>query len=67
MLQEVQGITSSAALGIAAVYPSFAQLMEAFEDAEKRGLERGEGLLADCEVGRNLVDAVRCADFFSAM
>ncbi|ORY34205.1 hypothetical protein BCR39DRAFT_516748 [Naematelia encephala] len=51
MLQEVQGITPSAASGIAAQYPNFAELMRAFERAERKGgAERGEGLLADCEI-----------------
>jgi len=48
MLQEVQGITQSAASGIAAEYPTFAALMRAFEKAERRGT--AEALLADCEV-----------------
>jgi hypothetical protein len=48
MLQEVQGITQSAAAGIAAEYPSFAALMRAFEKAERKGT--AEALLADCEV-----------------
>ena len=51
MLQEVQGITPSAAAGIAAVYPSFRALMEAYEKAERKGgVGRAEGMLADCEV-----------------
>lgn len=51
MLQEVQGITPSAAAGIAAVYPTFKDLMESYEKAERRGgAERGEGMLAECEV-----------------
>ena len=52
MLQEVQGITPSAAAGIAAVYPTFRALMEGYEKAEwKGGADRAEGMLADCEVG----------------
>jgi crossover junction endonuclease EME1 len=52
MLQEVQGITSSAAAGITAIYPTFAELMLAFERAERRGgIEKAENMLADCEVG----------------
>jgi crossover junction endonuclease EME1 len=51
MLQEVTGITPSAATGIAAEYPTFKDLMLAFERAEKRGGDvKGEGLLVDCEV-----------------
>jgi len=51
MLQEVQGITQSAAAGIAAEYPTFAELMRAFEKAEKKGT--AEVLLADCEVSQS--------------
>jgi len=50
MLQEVQGITQSAAAGIAAEYPTFAELMRAFEKAERKGA--AEVLLADCEVSK---------------
>ncbi|ORX34758.1 hypothetical protein BD324DRAFT_643279 [Kockovaella imperatae] len=51
MLQEVLGITPSAASGIAAKYPTFAELMTAFERAEARGgLAKAEALLADCEI-----------------
>ncbi len=51
MLQEVQGITPSAAAGIAAVFPTFRALMEGYEKAERRGgVDRAEGMLADCEV-----------------
>ncbi|KAK8845528.1 hypothetical protein IAR55_006243 [Kwoniella newhampshirensis] len=51
MLQEVQGITPSAALGIAADFPTFRDLMEAYEDAERRGgYTKGELLLQDCEI-----------------
>lgn len=51
MLQEVQGITPSASMGIASEYPTFKELMEAFEKAERRGgVERAEGMLQDCEV-----------------
>ena len=51
MLQEVQGITQSAAVGIAAEFPNFKSLMEAYERAERRGgIEKAEGLLKDCEV-----------------
>lgn len=48
MLQEVQGITPSAAAGIAAEYPNFSTLMRAFERAERRG--DAETLLAECEI-----------------
>ncbi|WVQ76229.1 hypothetical protein IAR50_005894 [Cryptococcus sp. DSM 104548] len=56
MLQEVQGVTASAAAGIAAEYPSFRDLMEAFEEAEEgpRGKAGAEALLVNCEVA-NLV------------
>ncbi|WVQ62597.1 uncharacterized protein L199_000743 [Kwoniella botswanensis] len=51
MLQEVQGITPSASMGIASEYPTFKELMEAFEKAERRGgVERAEGMLQDCEI-----------------
>lgn len=50
MLQEVQGITPSAAAGIRAEYESFQILMEAYERAEQRGgRERAENLLQDCQ------------------
>lgn len=53
MLQEVQGITPSAAAGIRDEYESFQVLMEAYERAEKRGgRERAEGLLQGCQVRR---------------
>ena len=56
MLQEVIGITPSAASGIAAVHPTFADLMEAFEYAEGRGgVARAEAMLADCDVCRNVL------------
>lgn len=59
MLQQVQGITPSAAAGIAAVYPTFRELMEGYEKAERRGgVERAERMLADCEV---------CACLFEVM
>ena len=51
MLQEVQGITPSAAAGIAAIYPTFSHLMTAFERSEaKGGQTKAEALLEDCEV-----------------
>ncbi|WVR03545.1 hypothetical protein IAU60_000537 [Kwoniella sp. DSM 27419] len=51
MLQEVTGITPSAAMGIAAEYPTFRVLMETYEKAERRGgEERGEIMLQDCEI-----------------
>ncbi|EAL18234.1 hypothetical protein CNBK2520 [Cryptococcus deneoformans B-3501A] len=54
MLQEVQGITPSAAAGITEKYPTFRRLMEAFEMEEQRGgIERAEMMLQYCEV-RNL-------------
>lgn len=54
MLQEVQGITASAAAGITEKYPTFRRLMEAFEMEEQRGgMERAEMMLQYCEV-RNL-------------
>ncbi|KAK4688871.1 hypothetical protein P7C73_g1220, partial [Tremellales sp. Uapishka_1] len=57
MLQEVHGITPSAAAGIVREYPSFKHLMEAFERAERKGLERAEEMLKDCEI-RNLKNGV---------
>ncbi|KAE8543199.1 hypothetical protein D1P53_000687 [Cryptococcus gattii VGV] len=54
MLQEVQGITPSAAAGITEKYPTFRRLMEAFEMEEQRGgVERAGMMLQFCEV-RNL-------------
>ncbi|KIR63608.1 crossover junction endonuclease EME1 [Cryptococcus bacillisporus CA1873] len=54
MLQEVHGITPSAAAGITEKYPTFRRLMEAFEMEEQRGgVERAEVMLQFCEV-RNL-------------
>ncbi|EIW68055.1 hypothetical protein TREMEDRAFT_15378, partial [Tremella mesenterica DSM 1558] len=53
MLQQVQGITPSAAAGIAVEYPTFRHLMRAYDRAERRGMSEAEGLLKDCEV-RNL-------------
>lgn len=51
MLQEVQGLTSSAAAGIAAEHPSFADLMRAYQKAERRGGEaRAEAMLRDCQI-----------------
>ncbi|WVW81889.1 hypothetical protein I302_103888 [Kwoniella bestiolae CBS 10118] len=51
MLQEVQGITPSASMGIASEYPTFRGLMESFEKAERRGgVERAEGMLQDCQI-----------------
>lgn len=51
MLQEVQGVTPSAAAGIRTEFSSFKVLMDAYEKAEKRGRERAELMLQDCEVG----------------
>lgn len=76
MLQEVQGITPSAAAGITEKYPTFRRLMEAFEMEEQRGgIERAEMMLQYCEVrnlksghasGRNLnkVGVLKCGCFF---
>jgi crossover junction endonuclease EME1 len=51
MLQEVQGVTPSAAAGIRADFESFKVLMDAYERAERKGgRERAEVLLQDCEV-----------------
>lgn len=50
MLQEVQGVTPSAAAGIRTEFESFQVLMDAYEKAEKRGRERAELMLQDCEV-----------------
>ncbi|OCF45159.1 hypothetical protein I317_00961 [Kwoniella heveanensis CBS 569] len=51
MLQEVTGITPSAAMGIAVEYPTFYNLMTAYEKAERRGgVERAEGMLQDCQI-----------------
>ncbi|WVQ93747.1 hypothetical protein IAU59_000824 [Kwoniella sp. CBS 9459] len=51
MLQEVTGITPSAAMGIAVEYPTFYDLMTAYEKAERRGgIERAEGMLQDCQI-----------------
>jgi hypothetical protein len=55
MLQEVQGVTPSAAAGIRTEFESFKVLMDAYEKAEKRGRERAELMLQDCEVGRSLL------------
>jgi len=49
MLQEVQGLTSSAASGISEEHPSFRAMMRAYEAAERRGGDP-EGMLADCEI-----------------
>lgn len=50
MLQEVQGVTPSAAAGIRTEFESFKVLMDAYEKAERRGRERAELMLQDCEV-----------------
>lgn len=50
MLQEVQGVTPSAAAGIRTEFESFRVLMDAYEKAERRGRERAELMLQDCEV-----------------
>ena len=51
MLQEVLGVTASAASGITSRYSTFAELMEAFEEAEVAGgFDKAESLLADCDV-----------------
>jgi crossover junction endonuclease EME1 len=50
MLQEVQGVTPSAAGGIRTEFESFRVLMDAYEKAERKGRERAELLLQDCEV-----------------
>lgn len=51
MLGEVQGITESAAAGIADEHPSFRRLMEAFGRAERTGgSTHGEAMLQNCEV-----------------
>ena len=53
MLEEVLGVTASAASGIASRYPTFAELMEAFELAETAGgVDKAELLLADCDVSQ---------------
>jgi crossover junction endonuclease EME1 len=55
MLQEVPGITPSAAAGIAAEYSSLHDLMLAFERAERKaGAGKGEELLQDCQVGHHV-------------
>ena len=41
-------MTQSAAAGVAAEYPTFAELMRAFEKAERQG--SANVMLADCEV-----------------
>jgi crossover junction endonuclease EME1 len=51
MLQEVQGVTPSAAAGIRTEFSSFKVLMDAYEKAERKGRERAELMLQDCEVG----------------
>jgi hypothetical protein len=48
MLQEVQGVTASAASGINDEYASFRDLMEAYASAERRGT--AEDLLANCQI-----------------
>lgn len=48
MLQEVNGLTASAAMGIVSQYPSFRKLMEAYEGASD--LRTAEDLLKDCEI-----------------
>ena len=48
MLQEVPGITPSAAAGIASEYPSFRDLERAFERSERDG--DASAMLADCRV-----------------
>ncbi|WWC85903.1 uncharacterized protein L201_000773 [Kwoniella dendrophila CBS 6074] len=51
MLQEVQGITPSASMGISSEYSTFRELMESFEKAERRGgIEKAEIMLQDCEI-----------------
>jgi crossover junction endonuclease EME1 len=51
MLQEIQGITPSAASGIASEYTTFADLMRAFEKSEQRGgAARAEAMLEECQV-----------------
>ena len=50
MLQEVQGVTPSAAAGIRTEFSSFKILMDAYEKAERKGRERAELMLQDCEV-----------------
>lgn len=48
MLQEVPGITPSAAAGIALEYPTFRELQRAFEKAERNNT--ATTLLAECRV-----------------
>jgi crossover junction endonuclease EME1 len=55
MLQEVQGVTPSAAAGIRTEFSSFKVLMDAYEKAERKGRERAELMLQDCEVGPRLI------------
>lgn len=50
MLQEVQGLTWSAAGSIADRFPSFRGLMEAYEDAEAEGGSGAEEMVVGCEV-----------------
>ncbi|KAL1407069.1 hypothetical protein Q8F55_006482 [Vanrija albida] len=50
MLQEVQGLTWSAAGSIAIRFPSFRHLMEAYEEAESGGAEAGGDMVVGCEV-----------------
>lgn len=47
MLQEVPGITQSAAVGVTACYPSLRELMEAYEEVEE---EAGPTMLEGCPV-----------------
>lgn len=47
MLQEVTGLTASAAVGITARYPSFRALMETYDRVD---VPTGEKMLMDCEV-----------------
>lgn len=51
MLQEVQGLTASAAYGVVETYPSFRGLMRAYEQAEHRADPSvAENMLADCDI-----------------
>jgi hypothetical protein len=55
MLQEVQGLTASAASGITEEHGSFREFMAAYEGAERRG--EGEDLVAECQI-RSLKNGV---------
>ncbi|WVO18391.1 hypothetical protein L204_106107 [Cryptococcus depauperatus] len=56
MLQEIQGITPSAAAGIAEVYPTFKKLMEAYEREEQKSGSKGAVMMLECCEVKNTKD-----------